>query len=46
MSVLTQVPDCEVIPTFLARSLSGAPMYESVFTELLEELPELMTPLI
>jgi len=38
MSVLTQVPGCDVIPTFLARSLSGAPMYEPVFTELLEEL--------
>ena len=38
MSVLTQVPDCEVIPTFLARSLSGAPMYGPVFTDLLEEL--------
>lgn len=38
MQVLAQVPDCEVIPTFLARSLSGAPMYEQTFTALLEEL--------
>ena len=38
ISVLMQVPGCEVIPTFLARSLSGAPMYEPVFTGLLEEL--------
>ena len=38
MSVLTQVPGCEVAPTFLARSLSGAPMYEPVFTDLFEEL--------
>ena len=38
LQVLTRVPDCEVIPTFLARALSGAPMYEPVFTGLLEEL--------
>jgi len=38
MSVLIQVPGCGVAPTFLARSLCGAPMYEPVFSELLEEL--------
>jgi microcystin degradation protein MlrC len=38
MSVLAGVPDCEVVPTFLARALSGAPMYEPVFTALLDEL--------
>ena len=40
LSVLTEIPECEVIPTFLARALSGAPMRESTFTTLLDELLE------
>ena len=38
ISVLTKVSDCEIVPTFLARALSGAPMYEETFRALLDEL--------
>ena len=36
LSLLTEIPECEVVPTFLARALSGAPMRESTFTTLLD----------
>jgi microcystin degradation protein MlrC len=38
MSVLADVADCEVVPTLLARALSGAPMVEQIYAALLEEL--------
>lgn len=38
LSVLTQVAGCEVVPTLLARALSGAPMAERTFCTLLGEL--------
>jgi len=38
LSVLTQVPECHVIPTLLARALSGAPMWEETFLSLSNEL--------
>jgi microcystin degradation protein MlrC len=38
LSVLSEIPDCEVVPTFLARALSGAPMREATFDILLKEL--------
>jgi len=38
MSVLAHVPGCEVVPTFLARAISGAPIVEGVFRVLLAEL--------
>ncbi len=38
LSVLADVPGCNVVPTFLARALSGAPMYEDVFRALLQDL--------
>jgi microcystin degradation protein MlrC len=38
ISVLTEIPDCEIVPTLLARALSGAPMYEATFRALLGEL--------
>jgi microcystin degradation protein MlrC len=40
LSVLTRVPECEVIPTLLARALSGAPMREETFLALTDELIE------
>jgi len=38
LGVLTAEPGCQVVPTFLARALSGAPMVESTFRALLDEL--------
>jgi microcystin degradation protein MlrC len=38
LSVLTAVPGCEVVPTFLARALSGAPMRQETLNALLGEL--------
>jgi microcystin degradation protein MlrC len=38
LSVLTETQGCEVIPTFLARALSGAPVQEATFDALLDEL--------
>ena len=38
LSVLSDVPGCEVVPTLLARSLSGAPVEEATFRALLAEL--------
>jgi len=38
LSVLTAVPGCEVVPTFLARALSGAPMRQQTLNVLLGEL--------
>jgi len=38
LSVLKAVPGCEVVPTFLARALSGAPMRQQTLNTLLGEL--------
>lgn len=38
LSVLTTAPRCEVVPTFLARALSGAPMRQETLNTLLGEL--------
>lgn len=38
LSVLTTVSECEVIPTLLARALSGAPMRKETFLSLADEL--------
>ena len=38
MSILAEVPDCEIIPTFLARALSAGPIREDAFQLLLNEL--------
>ena len=40
LSILTRMPECEIIPTFLARALSGAPMREETFLTLVDELLE------
>ena len=40
LTVLAESPDCEVVPTFLARALSGAPIQEATFNALLSELLE------
>jgi len=37
-SVLTRVPRCQVVPTLLARALSGAPPRAETFRALLDEL--------
>jgi microcystin degradation protein MlrC len=38
LSVLTTAPDCTVVPTFLARALSGAPMRQETYQALLRSL--------
>jgi microcystin degradation protein MlrC len=38
MSVLAHAPECEVVPTLLARALSGAPVHREAFRPLLDEL--------
>ncbi len=38
LSVLTELPECEVVPTLLARALSGAPMRQETFLSLSDEL--------
>ena len=38
MSVLARAPECEVVPTLLARALSGAPLRQETFRLLLDEL--------
>ena len=38
LSVLTQAPECEVIPLLAARALSAAPIRESVFRAILDDL--------
>jgi microcystin degradation protein MlrC len=38
MSVLDQAPGCQVVPTLLARALSGAPPRNETFRALLDEL--------
>jgi len=38
LSVFTTSPGCEVVPTFLARALSGAPMRQATLNTLLGEL--------
>jgi microcystin degradation protein MlrC len=38
LGVLTQIPGCEVVPTLLARALSGGPVEEETFRALLGEL--------
>jgi len=38
MSLLTQTPGCEVVPTLLARALSGAPPRAETLRALLDEL--------
>lgn len=40
LTVLAETSDCVVVPTFLARALSGAPMREVTFDTLLNELLE------
>jgi microcystin degradation protein MlrC len=40
LSVLTRTPDCEVVPTLLARALSGGPVRAEAFGALLDELLE------
>jgi microcystin degradation protein MlrC len=40
LSVLTRTPDCRVIPTMLARALSGGPLRAEAFRALLDELLE------
>jgi microcystin degradation protein MlrC len=38
MSVLAHAPECEVVPTLLARALSGAPVRQEAFRLLRDEL--------
>jgi microcystin degradation protein MlrC len=38
LGVLTEAPGCEVVPTLLARALSGAPMAQETLDTLLDEL--------
>lgn len=38
LSVLTEIPDCEVVPTLLARALSASPIVADDFYGLLDEL--------
>jgi microcystin degradation protein MlrC len=38
LSVLTRRPDCEVVPTLLARAMSGGPVRADAFRALLDEL--------
>jgi microcystin degradation protein MlrC len=38
LGVLTKLPECEVVPTFLARALSGPPVRSETFHVLLGEL--------
>ncbi len=40
LTVLAESPDCEVVPLFLARAMSGAPIQEATFNALLSELLE------
>jgi microcystin degradation protein MlrC len=40
LAALTQIPGCEVVPTLLARALSGGPIREDTFRSLLDELLE------
>ncbi|MDF1516113.1 MAG: M81 family metallopeptidase, partial [Anaerolineae bacterium] len=38
LTILSGMHNCEIVPTFLARALSGAPMREETFETLLNEL--------
>lgn len=38
LSILTQAPDCTVLPTLLARAMSGGPIQGAVLQSLLDEL--------
>jgi microcystin degradation protein MlrC len=38
LSVLAKIPECTVVPTFLARALSGAPMRQETYEALLRSL--------
>jgi len=40
LSVLTEIPDCEIVPMMLARALSASPIVAADFHELLDELIE------
>lgn len=40
LSVLTRTPDCQIIPTMLARAMSGGPVRAEAFRALLDELLE------